>query len=395
MATKSAIRVMVLGEPGQGKTTLLNALSKVSNSLYGTRVFTYEDIPTRRERVNDSDIRYEWKEMEAQSSTRTLYLAETSDTNALTTWIFAQPNRLSGTGALWVCSALEYPGETARKQLELLRVAAIRDIVVFLGKAETASERQLVNVEAAIRSMLQELGFAADSTPVIRGSAQDALNDIEPALGAEAVAACMDAFDVAVTLEANKPLIMELKDVSTDGSSFWGLVRRGTLRTGQAVDLVGPRARQTANVTRIIRYGEEVTEASPGDVTCSLSIPVDQPLAVMNRSGPVVVGAQSMDAHTSVEIHAYVVKAENTGGYGLPLISDTRAISARLRVWHFDVSCTVQMLTGELATPGSRVVLSCVVHDAVALEAGTAVTVFVDKSTGPIVVNGFVSVLKE
>ena len=81
-------------------------------------------------------------------------------------------------GTILVCAATDGPMAQTREHILLSRQVGVPYIVVFLNKCDMVDDEELLElVEMEIRDLLSSYEFPGDDTPIIRGSALQALND--------------------------------------------------------------------------------------------------------------------------------------------------------------------------------------------------------------------------
>ena len=79
-------------------------------------------------------------------------------------------------GAILVVSAADGPMPQTREHILLARQVGVPYIVVFMNKCDQVDDEELLDlVEMEIRDLLNEYEFPGDDTPIIRGSALQAL----------------------------------------------------------------------------------------------------------------------------------------------------------------------------------------------------------------------------
>jgi elongation factor Tu len=91
-------------------------------------------------------------------------------------------------GAILVCSAADGPMPQTREHILLSRQVGVPYIVVFLNKCDMVDDEELLElVEMEVRDLLSKYDFPGDDTPIIRGSALQALNGEEGPFGVASV----------------------------------------------------------------------------------------------------------------------------------------------------------------------------------------------------------------
>lgn len=82
-------------------------------------------------------------------------------------------------GAILVVAATDGPMPQTREHILLARQVGVPKIVVFLNKCDMMADKDMQDlVEMEVRELLTSYGFDGDNTPVIRGSALQALNGV-------------------------------------------------------------------------------------------------------------------------------------------------------------------------------------------------------------------------
>src|SRR5688572_26204866 len=80
-------------------------------------------------------------------------------------------------GAILVVSAVDGPMPQTREHILLARQVNVPRIVVFLNKCDLVEDEELLDlVELEVRELLSKYDYPGDETPVIRGSAINAIN---------------------------------------------------------------------------------------------------------------------------------------------------------------------------------------------------------------------------
>lgn len=106
-----------------------------------------------------------------------------------------------------------------------------------------------------MRELLSEYGYDGENTPIITGSALCALEDRDPKLGRESIIKLLQAVDEHIPTPArdlDKPFLLPIEDVfsiSGRGTVVTGRVERGTIKTGDEVEVVGHGSKEKTIVT--------------------------------------------------------------------------------------------------------------------------------------------------
>ena len=97
-------------------------------------------------------------------------------------------------GAILVVAATDGCMPQTREHLLLAKQVGIDKIVVYINKADQVDKEVLELVEIEIRELLSDFGFDSES-PVIIGSALQALQGVESEIGEPSIRNLLDAID--------------------------------------------------------------------------------------------------------------------------------------------------------------------------------------------------------
>lgn len=106
-----------------------------------------------------------------------------------------------------------------------------------------------------MRELLTEYGYDGDNTPIITGSALCALEDRNPEVGRESITKLLEAVDEYIPTpqrDLDKPFLLPIEDVFSipgRGTVVTGRVERGTIKSGDEVDVVGHGSKSKTIVT--------------------------------------------------------------------------------------------------------------------------------------------------
>ena len=171
--TKPHVNIGTIGHIDHGKTTLTAAITKYL-AMRGQAEYTdYSSIdkaPEERERgitINTAHVEYE---------TEKRHYAHV-DCPGHADYI---KNMITGAaqmdGAILVIAASDGPMAQTREHLLLARQVNVPYVLVFLNKVDQVDDPELLEiVEMEVRELLDTYGFPGDDTPIIPGSALNAL----------------------------------------------------------------------------------------------------------------------------------------------------------------------------------------------------------------------------
>ena len=271
--TKPHVNIGTIGHVDHGKTTLTAAITKWL-SLQGKAEFeAYDSIdkaPEEKERgitINTAHVEYE---------TEKRHYAHV-DCPGHADYI---KNMITGAaqmdGAILVIAASDGPMAQTREHLLLARQVNVPSVLVFLNKCDQVDDEELLElVEMEVRELLDFYGFPGDDTPIIRGSALNALvsESTDPNAPEYAcIKELMDAVDDYIPTpdrKADMPFLMPVEDVFTisgRGTVATGRVERGQLKLGEEVEIIGlTDERRKTVVTGIEMFHKLLDYAEAGD----------------------------------------------------------------------------------------------------------------------------------
>src|SRR5512143_3349658 len=170
---KPHMNVGTMGHIDHGKTTLTAAITKYCAFLGQAEYrsfYTIDNAPEEKERgitINIAHVEYE---------TNKRHYAHV-DMPGHRDYI---KNMITGAaqvdGAILVVAAPDGPMPQTREHVLLARQVEVPAIVVYLNKVDMMDDPELLElVEIELREMLTEYKFPGDETPIVRGSALQAL----------------------------------------------------------------------------------------------------------------------------------------------------------------------------------------------------------------------------
>ena len=271
--TKPHVNIGTIGHIDHGKTTLTAAITKYLAMQGGAEYTDYSSIdkaPEERERgitINTAHVEYE---------TAKRHYAHV-DCPGHADYI---KNMITGAaqmdGAILVIAASDGPMAQTREHLLLARQVNVPSVLVFLNKCDQVDDEELLElVEMEVRELLDFYGFPGDDTPIIRGSALNALvsESTDPNAPEYAcIKELMDAVDEWIPTPDRKedmPFLMPVEDVFTisgRGTVATGRVERGKLNLNEKVEIVGlSDEKRETTVTGIEMFHKLLDYAEAGD----------------------------------------------------------------------------------------------------------------------------------
>ena len=129
-----------------------------------------------------------------------------------------------------------------------------------------------------MREVLSQYGYDGDNTPIISGSALCALEDKNPEMGKESIIKLLKAVDEHIPTpvrELDKPFLLPVEDVFSipgRGTVVTGRVERGTVKTGDEVELVGHGAKSKTTITGELRIDQKKNATASCSDTCCTGV---------------------------------------------------------------------------------------------------------------------------
>ncbi len=208
-------------------------------------------------------------------------------------------------------------------------------IVVYLNKADMVDDPELLElVEMEVRELLTEYEFPGDETPVIVGSALQAL---EHGCGERDCAQCKSIYELADALDnyipepqraIDKPFLMPIEDVFSiqgRGTVVTGRVESGIVKVGEAVEMVGLHPESTKTVaTGVEMFRKLLDEGRAGDNIGVLLRGIKREEV---ERGMVLAHPGTITPHTEFEAQVYVLSREE-GGRHTPSTAIVRSFTS-------------------------------------------------------------------
>ena len=368
--TKPHVNIGTIGHIDHGKTTLTAAITKYL-AMFGNAEYTdYSSIdkaPEERERgitINTAHVEYE---------TDKRHYAHV-DCPGHADYI---KNMITGAaqmdGAILVIAASDGPMAQTKEHLLLARQVNVPSVLVFLNKCDQVDDEELLElVEMEVRETLDFYGFPGDDTPIIRGSALNALVSESKDPNAPEYACIkelMDAVDEWIPTpdrKADLPFLMPVEDVFTisgRGTVATGRVERGTIKKMEPVEIVGlSDEKKNTVVTDIEMFHKLLDFAEAGDNIGALLRGVDKKSI---ERGQVLSKPGSIHPHTKFKGQVYVLTKEE-GGRHTPFFNNYRP---QFYFRTTDVTGIISLPEGvEMCMPGDNVDMDVELITPIAIE---------------------------
>ena len=287
-------------------------------------------------------------------------------------------------------------GQT-REHLLLARQVNVPSVLVFLNKCDQVDDPELLElVEMEVRELLDFYGFPGDDTPIIRGSALNALvsESTDPNAPEYAcIKELMDAVDTWIPTperKSNMPFLMPIEDVFTisgRGTVVTGRVERGIVKIGDKVEIVGLKDESTeTTVTGTEMFHKTLEYAEAGDNVGCLLRGIDKKAV---ERGQVLAAPKSIHPHTKFKGQVYVLTKEE-GGRHTPFFNNYRP---QFYFRTTDVTGVISLPEGvEMCMPGDNVDMDVELITPIAIENGLR---FAIREGGRTVGSGVVIAINE
>ena len=364
--TKPHVNVGTIGHVDHGKTTLTAAITTVLAKHYGGAARAFDQIdnaPEEKARgitINTSHVEYD---------TPTRHYAHV-DCPGHADYV---KNMITGAaqmdGAILVVAATDGPMPQTREHILLGRQVGVPYIIVFLNKCDMVDDEELLElVEMEVRELLSQYDFPGDDTPIVRGSALQALNGVaeweEKILE---LANHLDTYIPEPERAIDQPFLLPIEDVfsiSGRGTVVTGRVERGIIRTGDEVEIVGIKPTSKTTVTGVEMFRKLLDEGRAGENIGAL-------LRGTKREeierGQVLAKPGSITPHTDFESEVYVL-SKDEGGRHTPFHNKYRP---QFYLRTMDCTGEITLPEGtEMVMPGDNVEITVELIYPVALNVG-------------------------
>jgi len=364
--TKPHVNVGTIGHVDHGKTTLTAAMTFVLHKQGFADVRTFDSIdnaPEEKARgitINTAHVEYE---------SRKRHYAHV-DCPGHADYI---KNMITGAaqmdGAILVVSAFDGPMPQTREHVLLARQVNVPSIVVFLNKVDMVDDPELIDlVEMELRDLLNKYNFPGDTTPIIRGSALEALNNPDDPEKTRCIMELIDAVDSFIPepkRDIEKPFLMPIEDVFSitgRGTVGTGRIDRGVIKVGEEVEIIGLGGYKKTVVTGVEMFRKLLDRGEAGDNVGLLLRGIDKDWL---QRGMVVAAPKSITPHKKFMGKVYVLTKEE-GGRHTPFFKGYRP---QFYFRTTDVTGVVTLPEGiEMVMPGDNVNVTVELITEIAME---------------------------
>lgn len=366
--SKPHINVGTIGHVDHGKTTLTAAITMYGAKLAGGKAMAYDEIDNAPEE-KARGITINTRHVEYQSANR--HYAHV-DCPGHADYI---KNMITGAaqmdGAILVVSATDGAMSQTREHILLARQVGVPALIVFINKVDAVDDPELIDlVEEEVRDLLKSYEFAGDDIPFIRGSAFEAMSNIDNPEKTKCIQDLLDAMDTYFPLpqrDIEKPFLMPIEDVFSiqgRGTVVTGKVDRGIVKVGEEVEIVGIRDTKKTVVTGVEMFNKLLDQGEAGDNIGALLRGIDKKDV---ERGQVLAKPGSIKPHAKFKGTIYCLSKEE-GGRHSPFFSGYRP---QFYFRTTDITGTVNLPEGkEMVMPGDNTEIIVELIHPIAMDKG-------------------------
>jgi elongation factor Tu len=370
--TKPHMNVGTIGHVDHGKTTLSAAITAHCAKKFGDKLLKYDEIDNAPEE-KARGITINTRHMEYQSDKR--HYAHI-DCPGHADYI---KNMSTGAaqmdGAILVVSAPDSVMPQTREHILLARQVGVPKMIVFLNKIDLLDDPDLMElVEEEVRDVLEEYGFDRE-TPIIKGSAFNALADGASADDTKCIdelLSTMDNYFDDPERASDKPFLMPIEDIFTisgRGTVVTGRIERGIVNLNEEIEIIGIKDTKKTVITGIEMFNKLLDQGMAGDNVGLLLRGVDKKEV---ERGQVLAKPGSINPHTKFEAQIYVL-SKDEGGRHSPFFSGYRP---QFYFRTTDITGTITLPDGvDMVKPGDNTKIIGELINPIAMEKGLKLAV--------------------
>jgi elongation factor Tu len=365
---KPHVNIGTIGHIDHGKTTLTSAITRVLATKGLAAATNFDEIdkaPEEKERgitIATAHVEYE---------TEKRHYAHV-DCPGHADYI---KNMITGAaqmdGAILVVAATDGPMPQTREHILLARQVGVPAVVIFMNKCDQVDDEELLElVDMELRELLDKYEYPGDDTPIIQGSALNALENPEDEAAAKCIWELMDACDSFIPepkRDIEKPFLMPVEDVfsiSGRGTVATGRIERGVVKVGEDVEIVGITDTVKTTVTGVEMFRKLLDEGLAGD---NVGILLRGTKREDIQRGQVLAAPGSITPHTKFKAECYILSKEE-GGRHTPFFNGYRP---QFYFRTTDVTGIVTLQDGvEMVMPGDNVTVEGTLITPIAMEEG-------------------------
>jgi len=388
--TKPHINVGTIGHVDHGKTTLTAAITMYCAKQHGDKVMKYDDIDNAPEE-KARGITINTRHVEYQTENR--HYAHV-DCPGHADYI---KNMITGAaqmdGAVLVVSAPDSVMPQTREHILLARQVGVPAIIVFMNKTDQVDDEELIElVEEEVRDVLNEYEFPGDETPIIKGSAFNAMENMDDAEQTKCIVELLEAMDTYFPVPeraVDQPFLMPIEDIFSiqgRGTVVTGRIERGVLHVGDEIEIIGIRDTAKTTCTGVEMFNKLLDEGQAGDNVGALLRGVDKKEV---ERGQVLAKPGSINPHKKFKGQVYCLTTAE-GGRHSPFFPGYRP---QFYFRTTDITGTVNLgADKQMVMPGDHTEIEVELLHAIAMEKGLR---FAIREGGRTVASGQVTEIVE
>ncbi len=371
--TKVHVNVGTIGHVDHGKTTLTAAITRVMEKKGLAKYVSYDEVA----KASESQGRRDESKILTIATSHVEYSTEKRhyahvDCPGHADYV---KNMITGAaqmdGAILVVGADDGPRPQTREHILLAYQVGVPYIVVFLNKIDLVDDPELLElVELEVRELLTKYKFPGDTTPIIKGSAIQAIQNPDDPEKTKCIIELMNAIDTYIpnpVRETDKPFLMPVEDVFSitgRGTVATGRVDRGTIKMGDEVEIIGIKDTRKSTATGVEMFRKLLDKAEAGDNIGVLLRGIEKEEIVR---GMVLAKPGSITPHRKFKGEVYVLSKEE-GGRHTPFFSGYRP---QFYFRTTDVTGNLTLAPGiEMIMPGDNAALEAELICPIAMEKG-------------------------
>ncbi|TMP38360.1 GTP-binding protein [Pseudoalteromonas rubra] len=364
---KQVIFVDTIGAKGHGKTTLTAAITKVLEKDHMASAQDFAALNNAPQHKARSGVTFYRSEAEYESSARVCVQYDYPSLMDQAKGLISGISRVDV--AILVVTPEPELIESCGEYLTLLRDCGVSQVVVFINKCDVAQGKEPIGlIEPLVREQLDRYWFDSERTPVIYGSALQALEG-DPVWEDKIrdLVRAMDSHFLDPVLFKDQPFLMPVEDVfeiQFRGTYTCGRITSGTLRVKDSVELAGIRDSRQTTCSRIQIGSQPQDCVGAGDHTMIVlkGIPRDE-----IETGMVLCAKGTMKSCKRFEALLYCLTGEE-GGRKTPLHN---GFEGDFRLHYLDVAGTVSWTSDiETMAPGDKLNGTVRLSKSMAIKAG-------------------------
>ncbi|MFH1284282.1 MAG: elongation factor Tu [Candidatus Peregrinibacteria bacterium] len=368
--SKPHLNVGTIGHVDHGKTTLTAAITAVAAKKFGghNKAVAFDQIDNAPEE-KERGITIATSHQEYETDKR--HYAHV-DCPGHADYV---KNMITGAaqmdGAILVVSAADGPMPQTREHILLAKQVNVPYIIVFLNKMDMADPEIAELSEMEIRELLNKYEFPGDTTPIIKGSALKALENLDDEEAIKPIVELLEALDTYIPdpkRELDKPFLMPVEDVFSikgRGTVATGRVDRGVVKVNEEVELVGIKPTRKVIVTGVEMFKKSLDQGQAGDNVGILLRGIEREEI---ERGQVLAKPGTITPHTKFDSQVYVL-TKDEGGRHTPFF---KGYKPQFYIRTTDVTGSIELPADvEMVMPGDDVKMTVMLGAPIALDEGT------------------------